>query len=58
MELRILGPLELVVDGTVRTLPAGGEQAVLQLLALNAGRIVPASTLVDALWGVDLPANA
>jgi predicted ATPase/DNA-binding SARP family transcriptional activator len=58
VELRILGPLELVVDGTVRTLPAGGEQAVLQLLALNAGRIVPASTLVDALWGEELPANA
>jgi len=58
VEFRILGPLELVVDGEVRTLPAGAERAVLELLLLNAGRVVPASTLVDALWGEDLPANA
>lgn len=58
MEFRILGPLEIVVEGPVRTLPAGGERAVLELLLLNAGRVVPASTLVDALWGEDLPANA
>ncbi|HEU4347295.1 MAG TPA: BTAD domain-containing putative transcriptional regulator, partial [Actinoplanes sp.] len=58
MEFRILGPLEIVVDGTVRTLPAGGERAVLELLLLNTGRVVPASALVDALWGEHLPANA
>jgi DNA-binding winged helix-turn-helix (wHTH) protein len=58
VEFRILGPLELIVDGTVRTLPAGGERAVLELLLLNAGRVVPASTLMDALWGEDLPGNA
>jgi predicted ATPase/DNA-binding SARP family transcriptional activator len=58
VEFRILGPLELFVEGEVRTLPAGAERAVLELLLLNAGRVVPASTLVDALWGEDLPANA
>jgi predicted ATPase/DNA-binding SARP family transcriptional activator len=58
VEFRILGPLEIVVEGTVRTLPAGGERAVLELLLLNAGRVVPATTLMDALWGEDLPANA
>jgi len=58
VEFRILGPLELVVDGGIRTLPAGAERAVLELLLLNAGRVVPASTLVDALWGEDLPVNA
>jgi hypothetical protein len=58
VELRILGPLDLVVDGAVRTVPAGAERAVLELLLLNAGRVVPATTLVDALWGDDLPANA
>jgi predicted ATPase/DNA-binding SARP family transcriptional activator len=58
MEFRILGPLEVVVDGTVRTLPDGAGRAVLELLLLNAGRVVPASTLVDALWGEDLPADA
>jgi DNA-binding SARP family transcriptional activator len=58
VEFRILGPLDLIVDGQVRSLPAGGERAVLELLLLNAGRVVPASTLVDALWGEDLPGNA
>jgi predicted ATPase/DNA-binding SARP family transcriptional activator len=58
MEFRVLGPLELVADGAVRTLPAGAERAVLELLLLNAGRVVPAAALVDALWGDDLPANA
>ena len=58
MEFRILGPLELVVDGQVGPLPAGAERAVLELLLLNAGRVVPASTLVDALWGENLPNNA
>ncbi len=58
MEFRILGPLELIVDGRIRTVPAGAERAVLELLLLNAGRVVPASTLVDALWGEDLPAHA
>ncbi|MFL6114900.1 MAG: BTAD domain-containing putative transcriptional regulator, partial [Catenulispora sp.] len=58
MEFRILGPLELVVEGNVRPLRVGGEGAVLELLLLNAGRVVAADTLVDALWGEVLPVNA
>jgi predicted ATPase/DNA-binding SARP family transcriptional activator len=58
VEFSILGPLELVVDEQPRVLPAGGERAVLELLLLNAGRVVPASTLVDAMWGENLPNNA
>ena len=27
------------------------------LLALSAGRVVPVATLVDALWGDELPSN-
>jgi predicted ATPase/DNA-binding SARP family transcriptional activator len=58
MRFRILGPLEIAGDDALRTLPAGAERAVLVLLLLSAGRVVPADTLVDALWGEDLPANA
>jgi predicted ATPase/DNA-binding SARP family transcriptional activator len=58
VDFRILGPLEVVVDGAVRTLRDGAGRAVLELLLLNAGRVVPASTLVDALWGEDLPTDA
>src|SRR5918999_638900 len=57
MEFRVLGPLEVVVDGQPRNLPRGAEQAVLALLLLNPGRVVAAETLVDALWGDSLPVN-
>jgi predicted ATPase/DNA-binding SARP family transcriptional activator len=58
VEFRMLGPFEVLVAGEVRVVPGGAERAVLQLLLLNAGRVVPASSLVDALWGEDLPVNA
>jgi predicted ATPase/DNA-binding SARP family transcriptional activator len=57
MQIRVLGPVEMVVDGQVRSLPGGGERELLALLALSAGRVLPTSALVDALWGEDLPAN-
>ena len=57
MEIRVLGPVELAVDGQVRSLPGGGERELLALLALSAGRVVPVPALVDALWGEALPAN-
>ncbi|GAB3309666.1 BTAD domain-containing putative transcriptional regulator [Geodermatophilus aquaeductus] len=57
MEIRVLGPVGLAVDGRVRSMPGGGERELLALLALSAGRVVPVTTLVDALWGEALPAN-
>jgi predicted ATPase/DNA-binding SARP family transcriptional activator/tetratricopeptide (TPR) repeat protein len=58
VEFRLLGPLEVVVNGEVRTLPADAERAVLEVLLLNAGRVMSTNALVDALWGEQLPANA
>jgi predicted ATPase/DNA-binding SARP family transcriptional activator len=57
MEIRVLGPVEVVVGGQVRPLPGGGERELLALLALSAGRLVAVPALVDALWGEALPAN-
>ncbi|HZB51672.1 MAG TPA: BTAD domain-containing putative transcriptional regulator, partial [Mycobacteriales bacterium] len=57
MEIRVLGPVETVVDGRVRSLPGGGERELLALLALSAGRVVPVPTLVDGLWGEALPVH-
>ena len=57
MEIRLLGPVELVVDDQVRPVRGGGERELLARLALSAGQVVPVSTLVDALWGEELPAN-
>ncbi|HEU4425380.1 MAG TPA: BTAD domain-containing putative transcriptional regulator, partial [Pilimelia sp.] len=57
MEFRVLGPFHVVVDGRARELPATAELAVLALLVLNAGRVVTAETLIDALWPENPPAN-
>jgi DNA-binding SARP family transcriptional activator len=57
MEIRLLGPVEVVVDYDVRSVPGSGERELLALLALNAGRVVAVPALVDSLWGEDLPAN-
>ena len=57
MEIRLLGPVEVVVDDEVRSVPGSGERELLALLALNAGRVVGVPALVDSLWGEDLPAN-
>ncbi|MBA3691601.1 MAG: AfsR/SARP family transcriptional regulator, partial [Actinobacteria bacterium] len=43
-----------------RTVPLGGtkQRALLADLILNAGRVVPASKLIDDLWGDDPPVTA
>ena len=57
MQFRLLGPLQMVVDGETRSLSSPGEKAVLALLLLAAGRVLTREMLVDALWGDDPPAN-
>ena len=58
MELRVLGPLE-VIDGAT-ALPLGGRKprALLARLALDANRTVAVPRLVDDLWGEDVPDSA
>jgi DNA-binding SARP family transcriptional activator/pimeloyl-ACP methyl ester carboxylesterase len=50
VEFKILGDIEVLVEG--RPLAIGGPrtQAVLAMLAVNAGRVVAASVLQDELW--------
>src|SRR4051794_10352317 len=58
MELRVLGPLELVGDTGVVDLPAGKPRALLALLLVERGRVVSADALVDRLWGERPPPTA
>lgn len=58
MELRLLGPVELVVDGQPVALPGGRIRSLLALLALNARQVVSSDWLVDELWGGDPPRTA
>jgi SARP family transcriptional regulator, regulator of embCAB operon len=57
VEVRLLGPLEVDVDG--RILDVRPETArLLALLALRAGEVVPTERLVDELWGDEPPKAA
>ena len=55
----MLGPLE-VTDPAGRPVRVGGHRvrALLILLALDAGRVVPAHTLIERLWADERPADA
>jgi DNA-binding SARP family transcriptional activator len=57
-EFRILGPLE--VEGDRGPIVLGGQQqrALLTVLLLDAGRVVPTDRLVDLLWGESPPRTA
>ena len=58
MEFRILGPLEVLVEG--RTLALGGSKprALLALLLLHRGETLGTERLIDELWGERPPATA
>ena len=57
MRIALLGPLEVQRDG--RAEPPGGRRlaALLARLALDCGRVVSASALIDAVWEDALPAD-
>src|SRR5262245_48722728 len=58
LEFRILGPLE-VSDETGHVALGGPKQrALLAILVLEAGRVVPTDRLVDLLWGEEAPKSA
>src|SRR6266568_1501359 len=51
MEIKLLGPLEVTVHGTLTTPTAAKPRQLLAMLAMNAGRVTPVSVLIDELWG-------
>jgi DNA-binding SARP family transcriptional activator len=58
VRIGLLGPLEVTTEAGPVPLSAAKERAVLARLALDAGRTVPVSALVDALWGSEPPVTA
>jgi len=57
LEIRVLGPFEVLTGGRPTAVSGGKRHALLALLALRRGRGVSVDELVDVLWGVDLPAT-
>lgn len=56
LQVGLLGPFEVIVDGKPVDVPGSKRQALVACLALRVGRVVATDTLVEALWGSDLPA--
>ncbi|MFI7470041.1 BTAD domain-containing putative transcriptional regulator [Nonomuraea sp. NPDC049646] len=55
MRLNVLGPMELVVAGQAVPVGPPKQRALLALLAMHAGRVLPADLLADRLWAGDPP---
>jgi SARP family transcriptional regulator, regulator of embCAB operon len=55
---RLLGPLSMYLNGTDITPSATKQRQIMALLALNAGHVVPVSTLAEELWAESPPRSA
>ena len=55
MEFRILGPLEVLVDGGALDLGGPKQRALLAFLVIEANRVVSSDRLIDALWEEEPP---
>ena len=58
MNYRILGPLEVEIDGVPVVLVGGKQAALLALLLLHANKTVPSEELVEELWDGSPPPSA
>jgi DNA-binding SARP family transcriptional activator len=58
VEFRILGPLDVAVNGRPLELGRPKQRAVLAILLVHANRTVSLEHLVDELWGEEPPAQA
>ena len=58
MRVRLLGPVDVIVDGEARPVSGLRRKAVLATLALHGGEVVSTSRLTDAVWGNSAPAVA
>lgn len=58
VELQVLGPLQVRQGGAPVPIPGTKSRAILTMLGLHCGSVVPAATLIELLWGDDPPRTA
>lgn len=58
MRIQVLGPLSAEVNGGSIVPTAGKPRQILALLALYPGRVIPVPTLMEEIWGTELPQSA
>lgn len=57
VRVKVLGPLQLLVDGSEVDVRGPKRRGVLGLLAVAEGRAVTVDHLLDALWAAEIPAS-
>jgi len=55
MQVRLLGPIDVIVDGGPRPVRGVRRGAVLAVLALHHGEVVSTGRLVEIVWGETAP---
>ncbi|GAA2299902.1 BTAD domain-containing putative transcriptional regulator [Glycomyces scopariae] len=55
LDVRLLGPLEVRVDGAAAAVPRGKTATILAILLDDANSVVPLDSLIRAVYGIDLP---
>src|SRR5262249_5820264 len=55
MEVRVLGPLEAIADGSPIVLGGAKQRAIVAALLLNAGEVISVDRMVDEVWGDRAP---
>jgi DNA-binding SARP family transcriptional activator len=58
VQVRLLGPVDVVVDGATCPVPGLRRKTVLAVLAVHGGEVVDAGRLVDFVWGEGAPRTA
>jgi DNA-binding SARP family transcriptional activator len=58
MEFRILGPLEVLENGTAIDIGSAKQRTLLAVLLLNANHVVSSDELLEALWDEQPPGTA
>ncbi len=58
MRFRVLGPVEVQVDGSWSSISATKWRTMLAVLLLRAGEVVPTEQLIGEVWPEDTPATA
>jgi len=58
MQVRLLGPVDVVVDGEPRPVRGLRRKAILAALALNHGTVVSSDRLTNLVWGENAPPTA
>jgi DNA-binding SARP family transcriptional activator/ABC-type oligopeptide transport system substrate-binding subunit len=58
LEFRVLGPLQVLVEGHLLPLGGAKQRATLAILLLGRNRVVSREQLIDGLWGASPPPTA